>query len=264
MVIYNDLKEFKGDFSKKKLFIFDVDRTLALSKQPIDEEMCELLGKLLEKREVALISGGKYKVFTDIYLKKLNLSPLLLNKLYLFPTCGSRFLRYVNGEHKQVYFEEISEEERKRIIECIHKMFEEIDFKHPETLYGEQIEDRKSQITFSAFGQKAPPSAKEGWDLDYKKRRPMIEVLKRMLPEYDIRGGGASSFDVTMKGIDKGYGIQKMKEYFAYDINEMFFAGDDLSDLGNDYSVHLQGVECLQVTSIEQTRDAIREYLRNL
>ena len=264
MVIYKDIKEFQGDFSQKKLFIFDVDRTLALSKQPIDEEMCELLGKLLEKREVALISGGKYKVYTEIYLKKLNLDPLLLNKLYLFPTCGSRFLRYVNGEHKQVYFEEIPEDERKRIIECCHKMFKEIGFVHPEKIYGVQIEDRKSQVTFSAFGQKAPPAVKEGWDLDYKKRRPMIEVLKRMLPEYDIRGGGASSFDVTMKGIDKGFGIQKMKEYLGYDIKEMFFAGDDLSELGNDYSVHLQGVECLHVNSIDQTKEAIREYLRNL
>jgi phosphomannomutase len=40
------------------------------------------------------------------------------------------------------------------------------DFK-PEMVWGELIEDRGSQITFSAIGQQAPLEEKKRWDPDF-------------------------------------------------------------------------------------------------
>ena len=42
----------------KRLFAFDLDGTLAESKQPIDQNMVELLAALLDLVGVAVISGG--------------------------------------------------------------------------------------------------------------------------------------------------------------------------------------------------------------
>ena len=129
-MIYKDID--KIDFSKKKLFLFDIDRTLTLSKQPIDIEMCFLLSKLLEKREVALISGGKHQIFNEIYLKNVKFPLQLLSKFYLFPTCGACFYRHINGKQELVYFNEIPEDQRKKIISCFYKMFEEVVFQIPQ------------------------------------------------------------------------------------------------------------------------------------
>ena len=42
----------------KTLIIFDLDGTLAKSKQPIESEMATLLSRLLDVVKVAIISGG--------------------------------------------------------------------------------------------------------------------------------------------------------------------------------------------------------------
>ena len=46
-----------------KLVIFDLDGTLAESKQPITSEMAHLLARLLEHKKVAVISGGALPQF---------------------------------------------------------------------------------------------------------------------------------------------------------------------------------------------------------
>ncbi len=263
-MISKNISELKKNLPNKKLFVFDIDKTLALSKQPIDEETCELLSQLMRKRKVSLISGGRFSSFNETYLKNLKLDPLLLNNLYLFPTCGACFYKYTQGKQELVYSKELPEDDRKRIIEAFYLMFEEVGFKIPEKVYGELVEDRKTQITFSAFGQMAPLELKANWDIDHKKRAPMINILKRMLPEFDVKAGGTTSLDVTLKGIDKGYGIQKMIQFFGCSKDEIIFVGDDLSEIGNDYPVHLQGVECLHVKSIEQTKQALREFVNTL
>jgi gamma-glutamyltranspeptidase len=52
----------------------------------------------------------------------------------------------------------------------------------PEQTWGEQIEDRGSQITFSALGQQAPIEAKRHWDPDFAKRRKMKALLDERIP----------------------------------------------------------------------------------
>ena len=42
----------------KRLIAFDLDGTLALSKQALDDEMADLLGQLTDVAMVDIISGG--------------------------------------------------------------------------------------------------------------------------------------------------------------------------------------------------------------
>ncbi|MGC1632766.1 MAG: HAD hydrolase family protein, partial [Gelidibacter sp.] len=123
--------------------------------------------------------------------------------------------------------------------------------------WGEQIQDRGSQITFSALGQEAPLEAKKGWDEDFKKRKKIVEPLKKSLKEFSIGMGGTTSIDIVKPGIDKAYGIQKLEEILNIDISEMLFIGDALFEGGNDYPARKTGVDCIQVRDDEETKRII-------
>jgi len=244
----------------KKLVVFDLDKTLSESKQPIDDEMAGLLRKLLEIKKVAVISGGSFKQFQKQFVPKL--SSGRLEKLFLFPTCGSAFYRYADNEWKNIYTETLSVEEREGIFQAFEKMFAEYGFTIPEKVYGELIEDRETQVTFGAYGSQAPLQLKETWDPDRKKRLRMIEILKEYIPEFEIRTGGTTSIDVTRKGIDKAYGIMQMEKHLGIPRKEMVFVGDDLGPGGNDAPVIATGVEIIEVTGPEHTKRIIRSMIK--
>lgn len=243
----------------KKLIVFDLDKTLSESKQPIDDEMVTLLSSLLELKKVSVISGGSFTQFQKQFVPKLIRGKL--HNLFLFPTCGAAFYRYGEGSWENIYTETLSPREKQRISAAFEKMFEEVGFAAPERVYGELIEDRATQITFAAYGSQAPLPLKSAWDPDRKKRLAMIAVLQGLIPEFEIRTGGTSSIDVTRKGIDKAYGIRQMEKHLGVLIPEMAFVGDDLGEGGNDHPVIATGVEIVEVTGPEYTKNIIREVL---
>ncbi len=249
----------KQHLKKKKLVVFDLDKTLAESKQPMDDEMAELVRQLLETKRVAVISGGSFKQFQKQLVPKLTSGKL--EHLSLFPTCGSAFYRFENGEWKNVYTEVLPVEERATIFKAFDTMFKEHGFTIPETLYGELIEDRETQITFSAHGSTAPLHIKETWDPDRSKRLRMIQLLQKHIPHHEIRTGGTTSIDVTRKGIDKAYGIIQMEKHLSIARTEMAFVGDDLGPGGNDHPVIATGVVVFEVTGPEHTKQLIRSML---
>jgi phosphomannomutase len=138
----------------KKLIVFDLDGTLAESKSSLDPEMSGLLHDLLAIVKVAVISGGGWPQFEKQLLSNLPHDERLTN-LSLLPTCGTKFYRYDSADWKEIYSEDFTTEEREKILSSLKKAIGVADFK-VEKLWGEQIEDRGSQITFSALGQQAP------------------------------------------------------------------------------------------------------------
>jgi phosphomannomutase len=248
-----------SDLKNKKLIIFDLDGTLAESKSPMDEEMIELLTKLLEKKKVAIMSGGSFHQFQKQFLGDFPHSDFLKN-LYLCPTCGSSFYQY-DMAWKEVYSEKLTSEEKRRIYEAFDIALEKVGFQKPEKMYGELIEDRGSQITFSAFGQQAPLSLKAPWDPDHVKRLAMISFLEKSLPDLEARIGGTTSIDVTKKSIDKAYGVRKLQENLHIPIAEMLFVGDALFPGGNDYSATVTGIDTAPVLGPEDTKALIRRLI---
>src|SRR3989339_2114798 len=230
------------DISKKQLFVFDLDGTLAESKTPMDTEMAELLVELLKKRRIAVIGGGKVELFETQLLANFENAKSYFGNLFLFPTTGTRFLRYEDG-WKTIYAHELSEQERKEIKEAFEKAFKYIGYKHPEKLFGEVIEDRGTQVTFSALGQQASLELKTAYKGSSQDRRQeIVDVLVKYIPQYEIRIPGKSSIDVTMKGIDKGYGVEQMEKYLNVPVEKMVFVGDALYEGGNDEPVKRTGI----------------------
>lgn len=238
----------------KKLIIFDLDGTLAKSKSPIDQEMSLLLKNLLDVALVSIISGGDWPQFQKQVLNKLS-ENAELQKLTILPTCGTKFYQY-NDEWKKLYEENFTEKERNKILKNLHKAIEMAHLDIRKT-WGDQIEDRGSQITFSALGQKAPLEEKKDWDPDFEKRKKIVEPLKKTLKEFSIGMGGTTSIDIVKPGIDKAYGIQKLVEILKIDIPEMLFIGDALFEGGNDYPARRTGADCIEVRDAQETKRII-------
>lgn len=252
---------------KFELIAFDIDGTLTRSKSPlednplVDTDMSDLLNKLLAKYKVAIISGASFKQFETQILDHLTKDSELLKNLYLLPTNGTTICILESGGWFCPPTNDLISGEKKEIYKAFDKMLEEVGFKIPEHVYGEVIEDRGSQITFSAFGQKAPIEVKEAWDKDHKKRQEMVRVLKKYLPHFASHIGGSTSIDVTRQGIDKAYGLRKVLEKLNLTSKQMLFVGDELNPDGNDAPALRVAGECRQVSGPEETKQVITTLL---
>jgi phosphomannomutase len=239
----------------KKLFVFDLDGTLAESKSSLSPEVAKLLHDLLGVMKVAVISGGSWAQFEAQLLARLSSDDRFEN-LFLLPTCGTKFYHYVDHWAK-VYSEDLSKEERQEIISALQRALDESGIK-VKKVWGEAIEDRGSQITLSVLGQEAPLSAKQEWDPDFAKRKKIAAILEPLLSNFAVNLGGTTSIDVTKPGIDKAYGIGKLRDQLGISLKEMLFAGDAIFVGGNDYPVQTAGVDSILVRDPKETARVIQ------
>jgi hypothetical protein len=237
----------------KKLIVFDLDGTLAESKAAIDDEMASLIVRLLIVASVAVISGGDWEQFDKQVVGHLA-QGTDFSRLSILPTCGTKFYTYDEEGWKEVYAENFTPAEKQKIKHAIQEATAGV--KVGKT-WGEQIDDRDSQITFSALGQKAPLEPKQAWDPKYIKRLKIQKELHKMLPEFAVNIGGATSIDITRQGIDKAYGIRKLRDILKIDVSHMLFIGDALFEGGNDYPARATGADCIQVRDPEETKRII-------
>lgn len=238
----------------KKLIVFDLDGTLAESKAAIDKDMSVRLAALLMVAKVAIISGGDWPQFEKQVLAHLPKDAKLKN-LSILPTCGTKFYQYKKG-WKELYAENFTGEQKEKIIDSLNKAVEASGFKAKKT-WGETVEDRGSQVTYSALGQAAPLDEKKKYDPDFAKRDKIKKRLERMIPEFAINLGGATSIDVTKKGIDKKYGIHKLRDVLDIRIRQMIFIGDAIFPGGNDYPAKEAGVFSIRVKDPDETKAVI-------
>jgi HAD superfamily hydrolase (TIGR01484 family) len=235
----------------KRLIAFDLDGTLAESKQPLDDATGEALAGLLDVVDVAVISGGDWPQFDRQIASRL---PPRTDRarLWLMPTTGTKLYTFRSDRWQAVYAELFAEDEKRRIFEAFDAALEATGFV-PEAVWGERVEDRGSQITFSALGQEAPVQAKEKWDPDFAKRKVIQHDLRRRLPGLSINMGGATSIDITREGVDKAYGLKKLRDASAIPLEAMMFIGDAIFPGGNDYPAKTLGLDTICVRDPRET-----------
>ena len=95
---------------------------------------------------------------------------------------------------------------------------------------------------------------KDKWDPDFAKRKKIKAILDTYIPEFSVRMGGTTSIDVTKPGIDKAYGIRKLREVLGISLKEMIFIGDALFVGGNDYPAEEAGVVSIPVRGPHETK----------
>ena len=239
----------------KRLIAFDLDGTLAQSKQPIADSMAKLLCELLAVAEVAVISGGDWPQFQKQVIARLP-KAAQVERLWIMPTTGSKLYRHQDGAWTAVYAHDFTPEEVRRIREALDAAVAEAGLS-ADRVWGEQIEDRGSQITFSGLGQDAPLAEKSKWDPEQAKRRVLQKSLRRDLPDLSIHLGGTTSVDITQKGVDKAYAVRRLARESGVSLAEMLFMGDATYPGGNDAAVPEAGVDTLTVRDARDCETAV-------
>lgn len=246
------------------LVAFDLDDTLAPSKSAIDPRIGDLLIALAERVEVAIISGGQLAQFTTQVVDRLpDASPAALSRLHLLPTCGTQYYRLTDEGVVTIYAHSLTEDQKSRALAAVEGEARRLGLWEAET-WGDVLEDRGSQITFSALGQRAPLDAKRAWDPTGDKKNALRAAVAERIPDLEVRSGGSTSVDITHQGIDKAYGMQRLAEQTGVALDDMLFVGDRLDPDGNDYPVLAMGVACHAVEGWEDTAHFLEQLIPTL
>ncbi|MDO5035022.1 MAG: HAD-IIB family hydrolase [Actinomycetaceae bacterium] len=243
-----------------KLVAFDLDDTLAPSKSALPEQVDAALTRLLQKTDVLVISGGTIDQFRAQLLSNLHANEEQLLRLHLMPTCGTRYYLRSKENWDLQYSHDLDVEQKQRIMEALETTSRELGFWVNDPA-GEIIEDRGSQITYSALGQQARLEDKRAWDPTGEKKAALRDAVAPLIPDLEVRSGGSTSVDVTLKGVDKAYGMQKIMEQTGYAKDEIVFIGDRLDPDGNDYPVKAAGFETISVSGWEETPRVIDDLI---
>jgi phosphomannomutase len=249
--------------SVPKAFVFDLDGTLAESKQRVDADMGLLLGELMGQAIVAIMSGAGFPQFERQFFPALPMEASL-EKLYVFPDNAAQCFVHRQGQWHAQYDQSFSPTEREHIITALNEALAEVGLKEtPLRVWGERIEDRGAEIAFSPLGQQAPLQEKQAWhDAHDDIRKRLHEILLQKLPNFANAMGGLTTIDITRKGIDKAYGVRRLHELTHIALSEMLYVGDALEEGGNDAVVIETGIPTHQVFGPEETSALIRDFLK--
>ena len=244
-----------------RLVAFDLDDTLAPSKTAIDPRMAQRLVDLLGVVQVCVISGGQFGQFESQLIANLPIDhPEALTRLHLLPTCGTQYYLFRNGEWQQQYAENLTDAQRAEALAALESEARRLGFWESDT-WGPILEDRGSQITFSALGQAAPVDAKRAWDPTGEKKNTLRAAVEPLLPDLEVRSGGSTSVDITRRGIDKAYGMRRLAELTGVPLEHMVFVGDRLDPDGNDFPVIGLGIPTHAVERWEDTAEFVERFL---
>ncbi|MFS0866707.1 HAD-IIB family hydrolase [Microbacterium sp. 179-B 1A2 NHS] len=247
-----------------RLVAFDLDDTLAPSKSAIDPRIGELLLTLAGRVQVAIISGGQLQQFRSQVVDRLpETTPGILASFHLMPTCGTQYYRLSAEGVETIYAHALTDDEKSRALAAVEEEAKRLGLWESET-WGDILEDRGSQITFSALGQSAPLDAKTAWDPTGEKKNALRDAVAARIPDLEVRSGGSTSVDITHRGIDKAYGMRRLAEQTGIPLDDMLFVGDRLDEHGNDYPVLALGVECQAVEGWEDTAAFLEQLIPTL
>ncbi|WP_418968710.1 HAD-IIB family hydrolase [Alloscardovia omnicolens] len=228
-----------------RVLAFDLDNTLARSKMPMTDETARLFASLTHLLPVAIVTGGRFELIESQVLDS-TLPYMYPNNVVLLPTTGTSYFQWNGRTFAPWYTLELSDDQKNRaryVLEryarSLHLWYEHTD--------GVRIEDRGSQITFSALGSHAQVDRKEAWDPDGAKRSLLAAQVQKELPDLTVRVAGSTSIDISSRGIDKSFAVSKIAEQFTISPSDIVFVGDRMSPGGNDYPAALAGTQAVRV-----------------
>lgn len=252
-----------------KIVAFDLDGTLAESKQALSEDMAVLLAQFALKYPIAVISGGSYlqfeKQFLPMWGKSVQKNLEINKNLVLLPTSGTQVYRYdmASSSWKETDEHSFSAQKKQIILAELQKVITSGDFGIPQEHYGDYVEDRGTQITFSGLGQLAPLVKKVTWDPTFAKRKKIKAILEANIPGIEASIGGSTSIDILPKNFDKAVGLELLLKTLNFSKKDIIYVGDAMFPGGNDYPVERAGIVSLTVSGPKDTAMIIQKWLLN-
>ncbi|MBR3386277.1 HAD-IIB family hydrolase [Candidatus Saccharibacteria bacterium] len=248
----------------KKVLAFDIDQTLNVAKTPITDDIARLLVRCLDHFEICPISGQKFDQFLVQIVNRLDgVTDEQLKHLHLFVAQGTQYYRYNGTEWEQVYNYPLTDEQVAKITAALEQAAKELGYWEADKLQpgDEIIENRLSQVTFSALGQKAGTTEKYAWDPDMKKREAICARCRELAPEFEYEIGGTTSINAITPGMNKVFGMTHLLEELGVKKEDILYFGDMTQPGGNDYPVVQMGIDTITVRSHEDTWYALRGIL---
>lgn len=249
----------------KKLIAFDMDGTLTESKEAMTAEMAALVRRLLAKTKVVVISGGGIENFflqLEALLQSEDKS--LFRNLTLLPTGGAQVYRYdaTSAQWQQSAALPFPAELKQQVTTVFEQVIAADNYDIPKEVFGIQIEDRGTQMSFAPLGVDAPLALKKVWDPDHQKRSRIVRDITPFLPGATIVIGGTTHIDISAGTFDKGTALLQLlkKEQLAKD--DIVYVGDALFPGGNDERAQDAGIECIQVAGPTDTAVRIEAFLK--
>jgi len=219
----------------KHLF-FDMDQTVAPSRQPILPDMYKLLDYL--EQDIIIVSGQDVE---KIKWQSNNLPAI---------TLGQNGNHGVNTDGAELWNFPLEDSYRNEILTHIEKLVAELDQKpNPEWM---PIEDRGAQITFSPVGNQAPVEVKRAYDPDLQKRFALLEKVPFESEDLVVKIGGSTSYDYIHKDRHKGTNVQRLIDLKGWKNADCIYFGDGLYPGGNDEAV-IGVIETVAVTDHHDT-----------
>ena len=251
----------------KKVLSFDVDQTLNVAKTPITADVAKLLIECLRAGfSICPISGQKFDQFLVQIVNPMlenGATPEDLKNLHLFVAQGTQYYRFENDDWKEVYSFPLTDAQVEKISSALETAAKELGFWEEDKLKegDEIIENRLSQVAFSALGQSAGTDVKYAWDPDCKKREKIVARAKELAPEFDYEIGGTTSINAIVPGMNKVFGMTHLMEELKVEKKDILYFGDMTQPGGNDYPVVEMGVDTITVRNHEDTSFALRGIL---
>ncbi|MBI5645119.1 HAD-IIB family hydrolase [Candidatus Kaiserbacteria bacterium] len=243
-----------------KAVIFDLDNTLAEAFHPPRPEMLHLLERLIARIPVALMSAASLERIQRDVLPGFS-NEVDFSGLRLFTANAAQCYVYEGNLWLQIYAFGFTPEEHAIIRDALIASVEETGVTEDTKKYGDQIVDYEGYVAFTALGLGAPKEERNAWDSDKQKRQKLRTVLKEKLPQFDVYIGGATSVDVTPKGINKSYGVREYAKQLTLNPSDMLYVGDALYPGGNDEVVIATGVQTRSVSGPDETPRVIEDLL---
>ena len=134
-----------------------------------------------------------------------------------------------------------------------------------------EVNGRISQVAFMVLGKNATSEekkefqAKGGKALRHEYEKYMQKRFREEGLKLTTKVSGKSSIDITLPGIDKGFGFAAMAAPFAAHINSMIFFGDALGRDKNDEPVFRQAHKVVNVGDPADVRESkYVQYIRDI
>jgi HAD superfamily hydrolase (TIGR01484 family) len=244
----------------KKVLAFDMDDTLTKAKVAMSPQMGEVFRGLLDKYELAIISGAKLDTFLWQIVEPLGATAAQLAHLHIFAAQGTEYYKF-DGNWQQVYSNPLPQTEIDAVFEALETAAKKLGY-WVELSDDFIIEYRGGgQVTYSALGQHASLEDKRVWDPDHKKRLEIVAEAKKLLPEFEFEIGGTTSINAMKHGMNKVFGMTKLLEQLGVEMGEVLYFGDMTQPGGNDYPVVEMGFETISVRDPEETANVLRGIL---
>ena len=244
-----------------RALLFDLDDTLAESFELPSAEMIQRVMRMLDHVPVAIVTGRDFPWMEKSFLPALTSAPHV-DRFFLFPEGAAQCLQWNGTAWKEHYAYAITPEERKHIQQAIDESVKETRVLEGFSLAGEQYVQKRAMVAFAALGINVTRDLKYSWDPENKRREALRHAIAEKLPQFDVLMGGATSIDVTEKGINKAFGVRWLSEHLHIPTKEMLYVGDALFPGGNDEVVKQTGIVTQTTSGPKETATIIDELLK--